>query len=332
MNSTNIRKTFALGSIAALALGLAACAPAGSNGGEDADSLTKVSVGSPTSIFSLGVRTAIEEGIFEENGLEVELVNIQAASEGAALLANGDIDFAQFDVHNTVLATSQGQDLIMTAPVSTTNTEKSDDVHGFGSLMVSSDGTIKTLKDLEGKKIGTNTIGGTAYLDFYQKLEQEGVDVETIEWIQVPSPQQVSAIKQGQIHASTTAEPNVSIGIASGDVVSIAQADDVMQGAPNFGLVSKGSWAEENSETVNKIQDALIEANKLLNSDPELARNMVDSYMDLDEDVLELLHLPHFAEKPFEPEEVKPVSDRLVEFKLIKEDEVPDPADVIFTN
>jgi NitT/TauT family transport system substrate-binding protein len=309
------------GSVAAVgALLLTGCT---GNASGDEGGPVQISVGSPPSIFSLGVRTAVEEGLFEERGLDVEIVDIQAASEGAALLTNGDIQFAQFDVHNTILAVSEGQDLLMTAPIATTAEEASDDPHGFGSLLVAADGPVQSLADLEGKKIGTNTIGGTAYLDFYQKLEQAGVDMSTVEWIQVPSPQQVSALKQGQIDAATVAEPNVSIGIVAGDVRSIAQADDVMKGAPNFGFVSSGQWAEENGEAVEKFREALVEANTKLNSDRALAEEMVASYMDLDAEVVKTVKLPHFAEEPFTAEGIKPVADRLVEFELLTESEVP---------
>jgi NitT/TauT family transport system substrate-binding protein len=217
----------------------------------------------------------------------------------------------------------------MTAPIATTSQESSEDPHGIGSLLVAADGPVQSLKDLQGKKIGTNTIGGTAYLDFYQKLEQAGVDMSTVEWIQVPSPQQVSAIKQGQIDAATVAEPNVSIGIVAGDVRSIAQADDIMKGAPNFGLASSGTWADENGEVIADFREALIEANTMLNGDRALAEEMVASYMDLDEEVVKTVKLPHFAEEVFTPEAIKPVADRLVEFDVLSESELPDLAEVV---
>lgn len=327
MKYTRSTRFLTLASVVSLsAVGIVGCS---SDSKGDEGGLTEITVGSPTSIFSLGLRTAEEKGLFEKHGLEVELADIQSAAEGAALLANGDVQFAQFDVHNAILAVSRGQDMIISAPIATTGTVDSDAPHGFGSLLVAADGDIKEPKDLEGKTIGTNTIGGTAYLDFYQKLEQEGVDVSKVDWVQVPSPQQVSSIKQGQIAAATVAEPNLSNGIANGDVVPLLQADTVMKGAPNFGYASSGKWASENPETVEKFRDALIEANIMLNSDHDLAKETVNSYMDLDAAALDIMMFPEFAEKRFEPSQIQSVADRLVEFDLLKKEEVPSLDNVI---
>lgn len=293
---------------------------------------TKVTFGAAPSLFSLGVRTAVEEGLFEERGLDVEVVDIQSAAEGAALLANGDVQFSTFDVHNGILAVSEGQDTQITIPVSYTATEASDDPHGFGTMVVAANGDIQEPKDLEGKKIGTNTVGGTAYLDFYQKLESEGVDMSTVEWIQVPGPQQVSSVKQGQVDAAVSAEPGVSMGLSEGSVEAFMHADDVMRGAPNFGFASSKQWAASNPNVVEDVQSAVIEANKMLNTDRELAEKMVVSYMDLDEDVVSMMKFPHYAEEPFTVEGIQPVADRLVEFKLLAENEMPELSEVLYTS
>lgn len=312
---------------------LSACGGANSATDQnDQSETTSVTFGAAPSLFSLGVRTAVEEGLFEERGLDVEVVDIQSAAEGAALLANGDVQFSTFDVHNGILAVSEGQDTQITVPVSYTATEPSDDPHGFGTMVVATDGEIQDPKDLEGKKIGTNTVGGTAYLDFYQKLESEGVDMSTVEWIQVPGPQQVSSVKQGQVDAAVSAEPGVSIGLAEGSVEPLMHADDVMRGAPNFGFASSKQWADSNPEVLEDVRSAVLEANKMLNSDRELAEEMVVSYMDLDEEVVSMIKFPHYAEEPFTVEGIEPVADRLIEFELLSEDEMPDLSEVLYTS
>lgn len=314
---------------ASAALALSGCA-GGSEASESGK--TQITVGVPTSVFSVPVRYGIEAGLFEEAGLDVEVVDIKSTSDGAALLANGEIQFSQADVHNTILARSQGTDLAISAPMTVTATEPPADGIGFGNLLVLEDSGLTSPKQLEGKKIGTNTIGGTAYLDFVQQLKSEGVDIDKVEWIQVPGPQLISALRQGQIDATTVAEPNGTIALQAGGVKVLDNADAAMKGAPNFGYASSRKWLQENADTAEKFQEVVLEANKAINADRVKAEEIIAGYMDLDEDVVKNVRLPHFAEEVFTPASVQPVADRLVEFDVLAKGKMPSLDEVIWTD
>lgn len=310
------------------ALGLSACSGASPAANSDK---VKITVGASTSVFSMPVRHAIQSGIFDKAGLEVEVVDVQSTSDGAALLANGEIQFTQGDVHNTILAQEQGTPLTISAPIAVTATKPPADGIGFGNLFVLDNKGLNNVKDLEGKKVGTNTIGGTGYLDFVQAFGNAGVNVDKVQWIQVPSPQLISALRQGQIDAAVVSEPNGTVALQAGGVKVLANADSVMAGAPNFGYLSSTSWLAENGATAKKFQTAVIEANKAVNADRGKAEEAIASYMKLDAKVIKDFRLPDYAEEAFTAKSVQPVADRLVKFGIIKSDKMPDLAKVVWT-
>lgn len=291
----------------------------------------EVTIAIPPNVNSLGIRTAYEEGLFEEAGLDVELVSIQSGSEGGALLAGGGAQFANFGVHNAILSLAEGHGTPITVALTYQTDETSTEPHGFGSIIVASEGDIQTPKDLEGKKIGTSVLGGEAYLNAYQKLEALGVDASSIEWIQIPGPQQVSSVNQGQVDAAITPEPNASIAFLAGTVKPLLNTDGALPGSPANALTSDAQWAQDNPEIIEAVESAVLEANAKLNSDRELAERMIATSMDLDEEVIKMVKLPVFAEESFTIEGLEQVTERLLDFGLLTEEKKPDLAKVFYS-
>lgn len=325
------KNTYKIGGLLTVGLlAFSACGSSGSDANAEAEELTPITIAIPPSVHGLGPAAALQEGLFEEAGLDVSIEMIQSGSEGAALIAGGDAEFALFSYDNAISSVIEGHNNVMTVPATTQDTEHSEDPHAAGSVVVEADGSIESLKDLEGKQIGTSVLGGEAYLNAHQLLEDEGVDVSTIEWIQIPGPQHVSSVLQGQVAAAVTPEPNLSIAMLDGTIEPIMAATAALPNAPSFGLASDRAWAEENPEALQAVHDAILEVNARLNNEPEFAAQAVKEYMDLDNEVAEVAKMPRFAEEPLTVEALEPVAERLVEFEILAEDNMPNLEEVIF--
>lgn len=323
----------AFGSVAvAAALTLSGCSSgAASNQSASGGSATSVVIAASPSIFSLDVHYAIDKGIFKKNGINAKIVAVQSPADASADLANGDVQFAQFDIQSALLADSQGQGLTVTVPVASYSATTSTKPHGFGSIIVAAKGSIHSPKDLQGKTIGIAATNGSSYLDMVQRLTQLGVNTAKIKWVVVPSPQQLTAVKQGQIDAAATAEPFVSSGIASGAVRAVLSADGVLPNAPQFGLASTKKWATANAGTVNKVSAAILEANREIDGNRASALKELPTYAQIDPAALKILVLPSFTKQPFTKAGVQQVANRLVKFGLIKQSAVP-PLDQVVSN
>lgn len=310
-------------------LAFTACGTSGDAAAET-DETVSVTIAVPPSVNGLGPATALEEGLFEKAGLDVEIEQIQSGSEGAALLAGGDAQFAQFSMDNAINSVVEGHDNVITVPTGQQGPERSEDPHSSGSIVVDPEGDIETLQDLEGKQIGTSVLGGEAYLNAFQTLQEAGVDTSTVEWIQIPGPQHVSSVRQGQVAAAVTAEPNLSIALLKDEIKPIADVNGALPNAPSFGLASDRGWAEENPEVVAAVQAAVLEAHALLNSDREVAERILESYMGLDEEVIATVKLPQYPEEQFTVDQLTAVADRLVEFDLLEEGDTSAVEEVLF--
>lgn len=315
-----------------IAVALTACSasapePAPSPGGEEGPAeLIDITVGAAPSIFSLAMRAGVNSGFFEEAGFNVDIQTTQSMGEAMPLILDGTYQYIQGDVQNTILAASEGLPVVIGAPNTVSASEPVPNDESFGPLIVQESSGFTDIKDLDGKLVGTNTIGGAAYMDFKQMFDEAGI---TVEWVEIPGPQQLPSLKQDQVQAVTLAEPNATNAILGGGVMRLANADSTMKGAPNFGWISSQKWVQENPEVAKRFEAAVIEVNKLVLSDRALAEEALASYTELKPEAIAAVNFPHYAQKPFTAKDLKPVADRMVEFGLMSEDKMPDLASLI---
>lgn len=286
--------------------------------------LTKVGVSIPPSIFALTGYVGLDEGLFEEAGLEVDLVPAMSGAEAVSLLLSGNLQFAFIDVHNAILGISNGLPVVASIPHAFTASETPPDGIGFGNLLVLADSGIDSPSDLEGRTVGTNSIGGSAHLDYVDTLAAAGADVERINWVEVPTPRQLPALRQGQIDGVTVAEPHGAVARAEGDVKVLVTADAAMQGGPLFTLISERGWAEENRDLILRLQEAFFKAAALIESDRSVAEKAMTERLNVSPELVADVRLPQFATEPFTAEATQPLVDRLIRVGALSADSVPD--------
>lgn len=319
---------------AAAALALTGCVsgggtPAPADNGDAADgALTSVTVSVPPTSFATALYAGVSEGIFEEHGFDVTLVPGASMAETAPQLLSGEVQYIWADVHNIVLSATEGMPIVMGAP-GAVNTMEAPEGKGFGNMLVLEESDIQSMQDLEGKTIGTNSIGGQAQLDNETVMQNMGIDTSTIEWVALPSSQAVASLRQGQVDAITIAEPGGTAAMAEGGVRMVGSADNAIPGAPMFGLASTSEWVNSDIEGAQAFQDAVIEANTLINGNRELGTEVMLTFMKMPEEVLADSVLPTFAEAPFTAESTQPVIDRMVEVGAIQEGQTPDLATLL---
>ncbi|MCW4466938.1 ABC transporter substrate-binding protein [Glutamicibacter sp. MNS18] len=325
MKSKTTRRILATATAAA-ALVLTSCGSSANPSSETAGAegeLTAVTISIPPSVFAAPMHLGLSEGIFEKHGFDVTLQPGTSMAEMMPLLMNGESQYIFADLHNTVIAKEEGMPIAVGAP-NGVNAQTEPQEKGFANLMVAEDSGIDQLKDLEGKKIGTNSINGQAQLDNMSYLESKGVDVSDIQWIAVPTQQAVAGLKQGQYDAITIAEPGGSGALLGGGVKLIGSADAAIPGAPMFVLAAQESYLQEDPERASRFQQAMIEANKLTNTDREAVEKSLGSFMDLPEEVIAATVLPGFSEAPFEAASAEPVIERLKAQGILPQDSTPD--------
>ena len=131
----------------------------------------------------------IDQGYFEEEGLEVEIIPSGGDIVPQDALANGDVDFAIAWVPKVLGSIEQGANLTDIAQI----------FQRSGTLQVSwADSGIDSVADFEGKKIGSWGFGNE--WEIFAAMAAEGLDSSTVEII--TQDFNMNAFLQGDIDAA----------------------------------------------------------------------------------------------------------------------------------
>jgi len=172
-------------------LAVAAAAPARAQ-----ESRTKIRISYPNiSICCLALFAAQQWKIFEQNGLDVESIQMRSQAANSAL-ASGDIHYVAGVGPNSVAATLRGlpSKAVWFASESLIYT-------------VLSRPEFKSLKELRGKRIGLTGLGGTSDVALRIALEAVGENPKDFVMVALGAPQLVSALESGSIEAAQLNSP-----------------------------------------------------------------------------------------------------------------------------
>ena len=133
-----------------------------------ADGLTKIKVGYIGITCEAPIFSAVENGFFKEEGLEVELVKCEW-SKYKDVLALGGFDVTHHLIMMFLKPIEQGLDVKMTAGIHT----------GCLRVQAPRNGAIKTVQDLRGKRIGVPGMGTPPFIFANRVLGSNGIDPKT---------------------------------------------------------------------------------------------------------------------------------------------------------
>jgi ABC-type nitrate/sulfonate/bicarbonate transport system substrate-binding protein len=156
----------------------------------------KVRISYPnTSICCLALFAAQQWKIFEQNGLDVESIQMRSQAANSAL-AGGDIHYVAGVGPNSVAATLRG------LPSKAVWFASEQIIY---SIMARPE--LKSLKELRGKRIGITGLGGTAHVALQIALEAVGENPKDFTLISMGNPQLMSALASGAIEAALLNSP-----------------------------------------------------------------------------------------------------------------------------
>lgn len=157
---------------------------------------TKVRISYPnTSICCLALFAAQQWKIFEQNGLDVESIQMRSQAANSAL-ASGDIHYVAGVGPNSVAATLRG------LPSKAVWFASEQIIYS-----VIARPEFKSLKELRGKRIGITGLGGTAHVALQIALEAVGENPKNFTLISMGNPQLMSGLDSGAIEAALLNSP-----------------------------------------------------------------------------------------------------------------------------
>jgi aliphatic sulfonates family ABC transporter substrate-binding protein len=203
---------------------------------------------------------AVKKGFFADEGLDIRPMIFSSGPACTEALTYGNADFGTMGDTTAIVTASKGHGFRIIAS------------HGGGEhrhrLLVARESGIKTLQDLEGKRIGvkkgTSTHGGLELL-----ARQEGLDLRD-EIIDISPRDQLLALAAGELDAIVASEPTPSKAEADGYGHELITLGGLGNSYPIFLLVNS-KFAASHQDVVDKMLKGLQKATTFIAEHPEEA-------------------------------------------------------------
>jgi NitT/TauT family transport system substrate-binding protein len=300
--------------VLALAPAVAGCGdddqPAG-QGGEESDptQLTmQETAGVPSAFMGFGV----EKGFFRDRQLDVEVEAAQGGATTIPALVSGDVQLGGSNVVSLLIAASRDLPIQVIAP-GTSAQESGED---FGALLVSEDSDVRETRDLEGKKIAVNTLNNIADVVVKAAVEKGGGDPSTLSLIEVPFPDMGAALANGDVDAAFSIEPFVTASVREGAKVIDYSYVTTEPGMQVGAMAVSRQFAEQNSDVVERFQDAVAETAEYVTDNEDEFRTFLSERAEIDPQLAKRIVLPRFTPE-LNPESLENTAGLMEKYGLV---------------
>lgn len=310
---------------AVLAVGLAGCSTptdGGTSGG--GNELTTVRLGNLVYTGTAPLQLGIEQGFFEDEGLNI----VQTEGDNPAAIA-GQLTSGQLDIGFTTTtflptAVSQGAPLKAIAAVD----GLIDTEAPASAIVVAADSPITTLSDLEGKNVAVVALGSELHLLTLVDVDKAGGDSSKVSPVQIPFPQMQQALDAGNVDAIVTTEPFLSATVAAGARIIAAPEIDIMPGASVTAWAASTSYIEANPKVVDAFIRAMKKTLDYSKAHPDEVLALIPEYTGLDPEQLKDMSLGTIFESELNTESIEAMTQYLFDYKFIEKK--PSLSDLVY--
>jgi len=194
---------------------------------------------------------ALRKGFFAEEGMDVEMIQVNPRL-GATALLNGDIDFTA--TFGSTLRSIVGGFPIKFVAVSVKKSEH--------FLIVRPD--IKEIRDLNGKKLGVSTLFGSDQKAAEEMIRGKGFSPMMIKPISLgEAPVRAQALRSGLVDAISVSSP-FDLSLQTEGFRALAGPKDVEFALPTSGIAVTSKLLQQNPQHVKRVIRALMKAHRFV--------------------------------------------------------------------
>jgi NitT/TauT family transport system substrate-binding protein len=236
--------------------------------------LTKITVSYPEGAAHLPLWYAKDKGIFQKNGLDVDLQGLGGGQPAMAALLSGQTQFADITGSVVTTADAAGSDVIVLATL--------DPAYPY-VLEVPAD--VKSASDLKGKGISVRSFGDATDIAARVALQKLNLVPDKDVKVQAVNSEgaRIAAVQAGQI-CCTVAQPQDQLLLEP-------QGYHVLVDFSTLGLLNaqgviatQRSYANANKATVQAFMDSLVQAIGDEKNDRPGSLALIKKYLKLDDD------------------------------------------------
>ncbi len=207
---------------------------------------------------------AEEQGFFEANGLDVNLINFTWDQDMSAGLASGNLD-VQAAATNTLIA-------LLNQEIEVQAFLLMDASYEADAIMAAAG--INSIKDLVGKKVAYE-LGSTSDLLLNYALNSAGYTIDDIEAVAMGADAAGLSLITNRVDAAVTYEPYISAALAQGDGHKVIYTAAENPGLISDVMIARADFIAENPETIRALVAAWNDAVEFLRAEPEIGGKII---------------------------------------------------------
>ena len=287
------RRVFGLAVTLATVAATAGCGSSSSGTGGSASSgsggATQVKVGVIPIVDVAPLYLGQRKGFFSKRGIDLKMVTAQGGAAIVPGVVSGQFQFGFSNVTSLMLAQTKGVPIKSVVNGVASNGKVGADVTG---VAVKKNSSIKSAKDLVGKKVAVNTLQNIGDTTVRESVRKAGGDPSKVKFVEMPFDQMPAALDGGQVDAAWMAEPALTIARGQGARVvasPFAETDPKLTVATYF---TSTQLLKQKPDLVKKFTAAMTESLEYASQHPDEARQILTSYTKISGTVLQKLSLP----------------------------------------
>jgi len=224
-----------------------------------------IAVGGKASLYYLPLAMADRLGYFNDEGLQVELVDFAGGAKALQAMMGGSADVVSGGFDHVMVMRARGQNLRAFVLQGATPAISL----GIAGSRIAG---YKSLKDLKGMKIGVSAPGSSTHAFINYLLASAGLAPDDVSIIGVGTgPAAVAAMQAGHLDAIANIEPAITLMERAGTIKVVVETVSV-QGAkavygsplPSGSLYTREEFIKANPNTVQALTNAMVHALKWL--------------------------------------------------------------------
>jgi NitT/TauT family transport system substrate-binding protein len=261
------------------------------------------------------ILVARDKGFFADENLNVTWTTVAQGGIAVEAVFGGSAEIGGGSIFEPMVARGNGLDIVFLAASTRIRDEQPDN----SAIVVRTADSIKTAKDLVGKRISAGLINGPNYVHLREWLQRNGVDPNSVQYFELPFPQMADALFQNRLDAVWNVEPFLTFMLNSGNARVVAYP--YQENVPHMditGYVAKESWVKANPDVARRFKRAIDRATAfLIEANKDERDGWVAKYSGAKPEVVAAMHLPQFTDK-FNVATLKANLDIAIRQKLAK--------------
>ena len=284
--------------------------------------LTEVTVSivpfSPNAVLFM----AMENGIFEDYGIKVNIERAASPIPVVASLVAGQAQFGFVTTPVLINANREGTPIKCVAPIDGQVSPDRD----ASALVAAKDSGITSLEDLSGKSVAVVQLASINLIGAKKLIEDAGAT--GTEYVALPFPQMPQALADGRVDAAVITSPYVEQALDAGAVELAHPSSDLFPEGTIYCYAASASYLDENPEVAENFQAAMEEAITYAGEHEEEAKATLVEYLELTEEQAQAQVIPTNYVPEINLESIGEIQDLMEEQGSI--DSTVEPEDLVW--